>query len=293
MVKKDPLCQLYLRGLKKCSAGAGTTKVPAKITTKETKSQKKKNKAKMRAPSLLLGKISSQSQTDPYYEVLYEDMEQTVNCTQTELVTDLDFEFLGCAMIRNPKSGDDKETQILPGDLFDFTLHVAPIVISVSSVVVEQALLELMMESELETLLAQQRVYESRRNLELVRLQRLQRRQQDIVNENVRQIQAEKESMEEARKAGEAVSMALFAKHFLNDILSAAMDDARRDGVLTSEAEMGKDADPIMKWITTETGKSQTKNIISRNVLDDIIGFALVKRVPSPTMSMELSALDE
>lgn len=178
------------------------------------------------------------------------------------------------------------------------------------------------MESELETLLAQQRVYESRRNLELVRLQRLQRRQQDIVNENVRQIQAEKESMEEARKAGEAVSMALFAKHFLNDILSAAMDDARRDGVLTSEAEMGKDADPIMKWITTETGKSQTKNIISRNVLDgkqrqflvgwkyvaykilfvlmqlfftfsDIIGFALVKRVPSPTMSMELSALDE
>ncbi len=124
------------------------------------------------------------------------------------------------------------------------------------------------MECELEALLVQQRSYEAKRNIEMRRLQRLQKRQQDLVEENAKKVQEEKKCLDKAREAGETISLACYAKYFLSDIIDTAMGAARREGVLISEANIGQDADPIMEWVEAETYKSYKKTVTGRNLLD-------------------------
>lgn len=289
MVRKDPLCRLYIRTLKKCVSIDEKTKELKITTPTKSKAARKKVKPKTSAEdeSNSVGKITTECQTDTYYEILADQAPVVPNCTQTDVVSDLSYELLGQSMVRPVEPGEDAETQIIPGELFYFDQEIANVVTNCVSAVVEQvlrisailllarwsrivkvdhfaqALLELMMENELDALMAQQRAYETKRSLELIRLQRLQKRQQDLVEANTRLIQQDREAMEKAREAGDNISNAMFAKHFLNDLLDTTMGGARKDGALDNG-----EPDRFMKWIDRQTKRSQKVGITSRDLLD-------------------------
>lgn len=82
------------------------------------------------------------------------------------------------------KTGEDKETQILPGELFNFDLEVEPILEVLVGKTLEQGLMEVLEEEELENIRLHQEEFEQIRNAELAEVQRLE--------EEVKRKQAEK-----------------------------------------------------------------------------------------------------
>lgn len=72
------------------------------------------------------------------------------------------------------KSGEDAETQIEPGELFNFDLEVYPILDVLVGKTLQTAMLELMQEEELEAIRNHQRRYEAIRDAELIEVRRLE-----------------------------------------------------------------------------------------------------------------------
>ena len=86
------------------------------------------------------------------------------------------------------KTGEDKETQIADGDLFEFDIEVEPILGVLCGKVLEQSRMEVLEEEELRVMREQQRQFEQIRNAELAEAQRLlaaeERRLKEIVNQS-------------------------------------------------------------------------------------------------------------
>jgi hypothetical protein len=167
-------------------------------------------------------------QTEKFLEEITDVVIEKEMGTQTDQLYDADLPRLFCPT----KLGMDASTQILPWELFQFDQEAKPIVSSIVGKIIEQSLFETMEEEELEGLLAQQRQYEERQRLELLRLKRLQEREQKITDERTRLIEQKLREAEEEKATEARIGASLYSADYLQGFATGALDDLRQEGFM-------------------------------------------------------------
>ena len=174
------------------------------------------------------------------------------------------------------KNGEDKQTQIESGDLFDFDLEVEPILDVLVGKTLEVSMLELMEEEELAAIRQQQEKFEMMRNAELSEVQRLEYEAKRKFAEKQRRKKQEREFKEAQDELREKVAARNFAKGYLADLHA---------NVFESLEETGHFYDPVRRevseiflpWLMGEVAGNLTAVASAYAATDDIIKASLEK----------------
>ncbi|KAG5463436.1 MAG: radial spoke protein 3-domain-containing protein, partial [Olpidium bornovanus] len=113
-----------------------------------------------KTPEAAAGRKHADVQTELYLEELTDAVPEAYAQTQTDAFMDR----APSPLYVPRKSGVDAETQIYPGDLFDFEVEVEPILEVIVGMTLEQAVMEVMEEEELAALKKHQVVFPVRRS---------------------------------------------------------------------------------------------------------------------------------
>merc|ERR1712216_1018302 len=170
-------------------------------------------------PEPVHGRHHIDVQTDAYLEEVSDKVPEHDVDTQTD-------EFLdrpASPLFLPIKTGVDKDTQILEGDLFDFELEVEPILVLVGKTL-EQSMMEVMEEEELAELRAHQEEFVQLRNAELAETQRMEEAERRKFEEKERRLKQERERLEREQVLKEKVAAAAFAKNYMSGIESSVLD---------------------------------------------------------------------
>jgi hypothetical protein len=137
------------------------------------------------------GRTHTDMQTDDFLEELTDRPIEADAETQTQQFMDRP----PSPLFVKAKTGLDADTQIMPGDLFNFDLEVAPILEVLVGKTLHIAMLELVQEEELEAIRLQQEEFAAIRNIELAEVQRLEAEARRRQAEKERRLQQEKVMM--------------------------------------------------------------------------------------------------
>lgn len=129
------------------------------------------------------------------------------------------------------KIGQDVETQIMPGDLFDFDLEVEPILEVLVGKTLHVAMLEVLQEEELEAIRIQQEEYEAIRNVEIAEVQRLEAELRRKTEEKKRRIEQEQKRVEEKRLLEEKIAARSFSQQYLGQLHASVFAMLEAEGV--------------------------------------------------------------
>lgn len=147
------------------------------------------------APEPVEGRRHIDIQTDAYLEELTDIVPEDDATTQTEAFIDRP----PTPLFMPQKSGIDAETQIEPGDLFDFDFEVEPLLEVLVGKVLEQGLMEVQEEEELAAMRAHQEHFEQIRNAELIATQRMEEDEKRKLQEKERRLAQERQRVERER----------------------------------------------------------------------------------------------
>jgi hypothetical protein len=128
------------------------------------------------------------------------------------------------------KTGFDVETQILPGDLFDFDLEVKPILEVLVGKTIHVAMLELMQEEELNAIREQQEQFEAIRNVELAEVQRLEAEAQRKLREKQKRMAQEAERLKARKALEEKIAARAFSHQYLSSLHLEVFDNLASEG---------------------------------------------------------------
>merc|ERR1712023_528284 len=201
--------------------------------------QRDANEFRAPTPEPVQGRHHIDVQTDAYLEEVSDKVpEHDVEC-QTDEFLDRPASPLFIPI----KTGVDKETQIIEGDLFDFELEVEPILDVLVGKTLEQSMMEVMEEEELAELRAHQEEFVQLRNAELAETQRMEEAERRKFEEKERRLKQERERLAREQVLKEKISAAAFAKNYMGGIESA---------VLERLSKMAYFYDPVEREIETE-----------------------------------------
>jgi len=174
------------------------------------------------------------------------------------------------------KNGEDKETQIESGDLFDFDLEVEPILDVLVGKTLEVSMLEVMEEEELTAIRAQQEKFEMMRNAELSEVQRLEYEAKRKFAEKQRRKKQEREFKEAQDELKEKVAARAFAKDYLSDLHANVFESLEETGHFYDpvKREVGE---VFMPWLMGEVSGSLTAVATAYAAADGIIKASLEK----------------
>ena len=128
------------------------------------------------------------------------------------------------------KIGHDMETQILPGDLFNFDVEVDPILEVLTGKTLHVAMLEIMQEEELNAIASQQLEFETIRNIELAEVQRLEAEMKRKAQEKERRLEQEAKRKRARRELEEKVAARSFSQQYLGDLHTGVFDTLQSEG---------------------------------------------------------------
>jgi len=178
-------------------------------------------------------------QTETYLEEIFDRPEESAQECQTEALPDRP----STPLFTPRKSGIDNETQILPGELFDFDTECQPIIESLLGKVLEQSLLEMLEEQELEELAAQKNAHLERKQIELVEVQRMDAIEERKHQEIEARLEEERQKSKNETKKRHNLATSIFSKKIVDSIIPAVMHDLEESGYFV---------DPIQKEIDVD-----------------------------------------
>ncbi len=114
-----------------------------------------------------------------------------------------------------PKTGVSVQTQIWPGDLFDFDTEVEQVLSVLVAKTLEQSILEVLEEEELANMKAHQEAFAAKRAAELAETQRMEELERKRVQEKENRIQQEKLRVENERQLQEKLQARTLAQQYL------------------------------------------------------------------------------
>lgn len=260
---------------KNASGGTETIIEPAKTKMNKNDMSKRKQQRNNRLPSPppVPGRVHSTMQTDEYLEELM-DRPMEVNAeTQTQPFMDRP----PSPLFIQTKIGTDIDTQILPGDLFDFDLEVEPILEVLVGKTIHTSMLELMQEEELQAIRAQQEEYETIRNLELAEVQRLEAEARRKAQERDRRVAQERKRVEERRMLEEKIAARAFSKQYMGNLHTQIFDLLEKEGVFYDPVE--KEVRDVFLVSVIAKAKIDTANYYesSRLMTEELINTARSK----------------
>jgi len=189
-------------------------------------------------PPAVEGRAHMTVQTDDYLEELTDRPPERDETTQTDPLMDRP----PTPLFMPAKIGVDKQTQIEPGDLFDFNAEVAPILEVLVGKTLEQSMDEVLEEEELANIRAHKARFEQQRNVELAEVQRLEAEAKRRSAEKERRLAQEKLRVHQEEEVMEKIAARGFAKNFLSDL---------HESVFENLVESGHFFDPIALDVET------------------------------------------
>jgi len=249
---------------------------------------KGRNRNEFRAPTpeAVQGRHHIDVQTDAYLEEVSDKVPEHSIETQTD-------EFMDrpqSPMFIPIRTGVDKETQIMEGDLFDFELEVEPILDVLVGKTLEQSMMEVMEEEELAELRAHQEEFVQLRNAELAETQRMEEAERRKFEEKERRMKQERERIAQELELKEKVAAAAFAQNFMSGIESNVLDRLSKMSYFFDPIEREVETS-FMPWLQDlALGKFQ-KAEVSQTLATEIIDSAI--RVGEDHHAMYLKRLAE
>lgn len=172
------------------------------------------------------GRAHMDIQTDDFLEELNDRPIEMDAETQTSAFMDRPPEPLFVVA----KTGYDVETQILPGDLFNFDLEVQPILEVLVGKTIHVAMLELMQEEELDAIRLQQEQFEDIRNVELAEVQRLEAEARRKAHEKEKRIAQEAKRLIDRKELEEKIAARAFSQQYLSTLHVGVFDTLTEEG---------------------------------------------------------------
>lgn len=221
-------------------------------------------------PPAVAGRQHTDVQTEPYLEELAEKPHESTVETQTEAFLDRP----PSPLFVPHKIGVDTETQVLPGELFDFDLEVEPILEVLVGKTLDQAMAELVEEEELASLRDRQEDFERRRMAEVAEVQRLEEAERRREEEKARRLAQERERAEHERKLRKEAEAREAARAVVSDMTKTLFARLRASGffhdTVQREVEVG-----FMPWLQKSMASSLADSRVSRQVVCQLVAHAL------------------
>jgi hypothetical protein len=172
------------------------------------------------------GRVHMNMQTEDFLEELSDRPVEVDQETQTHTFMDRP----ATPLFVRAKTGRDVDTQILPGDLFDFDLEVEPILEVLVGKTLHVSMLELMQEEELEAIKRQQEDFEAIRNVELAEVKRLEAEARRKQQEKDRRIAQEQKRVADKKELEEKIAARSFAYQYLSTLHSNVFELLEEEG---------------------------------------------------------------
>merc|ERR1712159_616665 len=229
--------------------------------------------AEFRAPTPepVQGRHHIDVQTDAYLEEVSDKVPEHNVETQTAEFLDRPASPLFVPI----KTGVDKDTQILEGDLFDFELEVEPILDVLVGKTLEQSMMEVMEEEELAELRAHQEEFVQLRNAELAETQRMEEAERRKFEEKERRLKQERERLEREQVLKEKVAAAAFAKNYMSGIESSVLDRLAKMSYFYDPVEREVETE-FMPWLGNLVVDKLQKTEVVQSLANDAIDAAIV-----------------
>ncbi|XP_049822017.1 radial spoke head protein 3 homolog isoform X2 [Aethina tumida] len=225
------------------------------------------------SPPPIHGRKHEAVQTELYLEELFVHPPVLDMCTQTDLFLDRPVS----PFYVPRKSGQDAETQIYPGDLFDFDMEVQPILEVLVGKTIEQSLIEVLEEEELAALREQQRKFLEIRAAENAEAQRIEEREKRMIREKERRLRDYDEGIKIQKEMEERIAASVLMQGYLNNLLPSVLEGLESEGFLTDSIR--KDVDEgFMPWLMKEVTDELQEVVSSRDLLTDIVREILENR---------------
>lgn len=188
--------------------------------------RKSREQTRISTPPPVDGRVHMPIQTENFLEELTDKPIETDAETQTQPFMDRPIS----PLFVPAKTGRDFETQIEPGDLFDFDLEVAPLLEVLVGKTIHVSMLELMQEEELEAIRRDQEEFEAIRNVELAEVQRLEAEARRKAEEKERRLAQEKKRVVDRALLEEKIAARAFSNQYLSQLHIGVMNDLFEEG---------------------------------------------------------------
>jgi len=229
------------------------------------------NEFRAPTPEPVQGRHHIDVQTDAYLEEVSDKVpEHDVEC-QTDEFLDRPASPLFIPI----KTGVDKETQIMEGDLFDFELEVEPILDVLVGKTLEQSMMEVMEEEELAELRAHQEEFVQLRNAELAETQRMEEAERRKFEEKERRLKQERERLAREQVLKDKVAAAAFAKNYMSGIENSVLDRLSKMSYFYDPVEREVEEN-FMPWLGDLALEKLAKVQLSSTLANDSIDAALL-----------------
>ncbi|KAG5889077.1 hypothetical protein JTB14_004921 [Gonioctena quinquepunctata] len=243
------------------------------MARKKAKSQFKSSQLRLGSPPVVQGRKHEKVQTEVYLEEIFVNPPVADSCTQTDLFLERPVS----PFYVPAKTGADAETQIYPGDLFDFDMEVQPILEVLVGKTIEQALIEVLEEEELAALREQQRRFLEIRAAETAEALRLEEREKRLTLEKSRRIQECEKGLQAQKEMEEKIAAAVLMQGYMANLLPSALEDLESDGFLMDSIKQSLE-EGFMPWLMKEVTHEMQEMVSSRDVLTDIVREILENR---------------
>lgn len=218
------------------------------------------------SPPPVPGRRHEPVQTDQYLEEIFNNPPVVDTCTQTDLHYDRPIS----PFYVPAKTGADVETQIYPGDLFDFDMEVQPILEVLVGKTIEQALIEVLEEEELEALREQQRRFLELRAADTAEAQRLEERERRLQAEKDRRMRDYADGLSMQKEMEERIAACVLMQGYLGDLLPRVLEGLEEEGFLVDNIKRDVD-DGFMPWLMKEVSVELKEMVSSRDVLIELV----------------------
>ncbi|KAL1513415.1 hypothetical protein ABEB36_002834 [Hypothenemus hampei] len=248
----------------------------------------KTSQLRLGSPPPVAGRRHENVQTETFLEELFVSPPVQYECTQTDLF----FERPASPFYVPEKTGADIETQIYPGDLFDFDMEVQPILEVLVGKTVEQALIEVLEEEELAALREQQRRFLELRAVETAEALRLEEREKRLVKEKERRLVEHEEGIKIQKEMEERIAAAVLMQGYMADLLPSVIEGLESEGFMMENIKEDID-ESFMPWLIKEVTLELQDMVCSRDVLSDIVREILENRAEIYKVLNKESSTDE
>lgn len=228
------------------------------------------NEFRAPTPEPVQGRHHIDVQTDAYLEEVSDKVPEHDVETQTDEFLDRPASPLFIPI----KTGVDKETQIMEGDLFDFELEVEPILDVLVGKTLEQSMMEVMEEEELAELRAHQEEFVQLRNAELAETQRMEEAERRKFEEKERRLNQERERLAKEQVLKDKVAAAAFAKNYMSGIESSVLDRLSKMSYFFDPVEREVETN-FMPWLGDLAVEKLAKVEFSKTLANDAIESAI------------------
>jgi len=221
-------------------------------------------------PEAVQGRHHIDVQTDAYLEEVSDKVPEHEVETQTDEFLDRPASPLFIPI----KTGVDKDTQILEGDLFDFELEVEPILDVLVGKTLEQSMMEVMEEEELAELRAHQEEFIQLRNAELAETQRMEEAERRKFEEKERRLKQERDRLEKEQVLKEKVAAAAFAKNYMSGIENSVLDRLAKMAYFYDPVEREVETE-FMPWLGELALEKLAKADMVKTLSSEVVGSTL------------------